>query len=94
MADVRGGLFTELTDLRVVIDVYRRALQRAYVQQLILAMDGGASAGDMPALSRAELVEIAALIKRAERGVDGPAESAHLALIKAEIDIALFPNGH
>jgi hypothetical protein len=34
LADVRGGVFTELTAGSVVVDPYRRALQRSYVNAM------------------------------------------------------------
>lgn len=40
LADVRHGIWTELSDRRVSIDVYRRNLQRAYLDQLDAKING------------------------------------------------------
>ncbi len=40
LADVRHGIWTELSDRTVVIDVYRRNLQRAYLDQLDAKING------------------------------------------------------
>ncbi|HEY5086103.1 MAG TPA: zinc-dependent metalloprotease, partial [Gemmatimonadaceae bacterium] len=40
LADVRHGIWSELADRKVAIDVYRRNLQRAYLDQLDAKING------------------------------------------------------
>ncbi|MDQ2889245.1 MAG: zinc-dependent metalloprotease [Gemmatimonadota bacterium] len=45
LADLRRGIWTELTDREVTIDVYRRNLQRAYLDQLDQKLNGSHNDG-------------------------------------------------
>jgi len=81
--DLREGLFSELTAGEPV-NLYRRNLQRAYVDRLGGFLVEPASGSDLPALARAELTKIGELA-----GGAGGADSmtaAHLADLSARAE--------
>ena len=90
--DLRAGLFQELTAQPLEINLYRRNLQRAYVDLLAANVKSPANNSDLPAYSRAELGEILALIRKSE-DVAGlkPVVRAHLRELKSRISRALDP---
>ena len=60
---IRDGLFEELKQPQVTIDVYRRNLQRAYVALLAGALKDPAVSSDLPGFARAELAAIRELVR-------------------------------
>jgi len=104
--DVRGAVWTELQGARSV-DIYRRNLQRAYVDQMAGLMTppepttAGAFGGgtvdptqsDIAAFARGELVELDAQIGRALPRVQDRATRLHLQDVQARIDAVLNPRG-
>jgi hypothetical protein len=94
LADVRKGIWSELDGESVAIDLYRRNLQRAYVEHLSAFVNNPAPASDLPALARNEL---RALEKRiSELGEDKIADgttAAHLQDTRARIEQTLDPRG-
>lgn len=103
IADVRSGVFGELTSGSVKIDVYRRALQQNYVDLLKGKLNWTAPTGlpagvtvtppsrDVRALARAELRALDAQLVSAA-GKAGNAETkAHLQDLHQSIDDALNP---
>ncbi len=63
LADLRGGVFSEITSNRPV-DLYRRNMQRSYVDHLGQSLIKPRADSDMPTLARAELQEMAELFSK------------------------------
>ena len=71
------------------MDIYRRNLQRTYVDHLASLIATPAANSDLPALARAELVAIGDMVSK-KTGVGANAvTSAHLADLAARIEHAL-----
>jgi Met-zincin/Domain of unknown function (DUF5117)/Domain of unknown function (DUF5118) len=62
--DLHAGIWTELADDSAEIDLYRRNLQRAFVEILIGALDPPRTHSDLTALARGELVRTLGEINR------------------------------
>jgi hypothetical protein len=90
-SDLREGLFRELNDKPVDIDLYRRNLQRAFIDRLAGDIKNPPDNSDLPALARAELESIRAQILKAEVSDPKPVVLMHLKDLKARINIALDP---
>lgn len=89
MADMRRGVFAEYIDGQGTPSLYRRNLQRQYVERLAGTLEDPATGSDMPALARAELIEI-----RNALGNAGDATArAHAADLRARITRALEEDG-
>lgn len=87
--DVRAGLFSELDDRAVEVNVYRRNIQRAYVDALAGQVSAAAADSDAAALARLNLATLRTTIdERAGRARDDTTR-AHLADLAARIDKAL-----
>ena len=83
MGDLREGLFAGRDDL------YRRNLQRAYVDQLGRALYNPTDGSDLPALARVELEAIAKMMRSGSRG--SAIDRAHRADLAARVERALDP---
>ena len=92
MDDLTGGIFGELKDSNVTIDLYRRNLQRTYVSRLISAVQQDSPSTDMPALSRGSLVKILGDIAGVNGNAKDETTKMHLADLKARIGQALEPH--
>lgn len=94
LADVRKGVWSEIAEDAVKIDLFRRNLQRAHVDHLASFLRGEQAISDLPSLVRRELMALQQAITRvkAEQIADD-VTSAHLADIMWQIDIALDPRG-
>ncbi|HEX4120484.1 MAG TPA: zinc-dependent metalloprotease [Verrucomicrobiae bacterium] len=90
-ADLRGGIFHELTGNPVSIDLYRRNLQRAYIDMLASNLKNPAANSDLPAYSRAELEAIRASIRKTDGVRIEPVSEIHLKDLTARISRALDP---
>ena len=86
MVDLRDGLFEEFGSSEPV-DLYRRNLQRAYVEHLASFLAKPADGSDMPALARAELIAIDEMVDG--RGGSDATRKAHVIDLKARIERAL-----
>jgi hypothetical protein len=94
MADVRNGVWSELAAPQVQIDVYRRNLQRAYLELLNTKLNGtGAAAAtdDARALARAELQALSVTINAAMPKAGDRLTRAHLADARDRIAKSLDP---
>jgi hypothetical protein len=87
--DLRNGLFRELSAKPVDIDLYRRNLQRSYVDLLAGDIKAPAANSDLPAYAREELESIRDLIKKTDTAGVKPAVQAHLKDLSARITKAL-----
>ncbi len=87
--DLRNGLFRELSAKPLDIDLYRRNLQRSYVDMLAADIKTPAANSDLPAYARQELESIRDLIKKTDTAVAKPAVQAHVKDLTARITKAL-----
>jgi hypothetical protein len=92
--DLHAGLWSELKATPIEIDLYRRNLQRAYVDLLAGFLDNPSDDSDLPALARTELEGLSREILRILNDVNiqkSPIARAHLEDIKTRADHALDP---
>ena len=96
MDDLHGGIWSELEKSPIDIDLYRRNLQRTYVDLLASQLDDPSADSDVPALARGELEKT---LKEVKGIVDGnkettPVARLHLEDIRTRIEHALdaIPN--
>ncbi|MFO0958330.1 MAG: zinc-dependent metalloprotease [Isosphaeraceae bacterium] len=89
--DLSNGIFGELKDGSVGVDLYRRNLQRAFVEILDNAVkqDSPSASSDLPALSRGALRKILEGINTASGKEKDEMTKLHLADLKARIVDAL-----
>ena len=90
LEDLRTGIFSDLSKETVSINLYRRNLQRAYVDKLAANLTKPASNSDLPALARSELAEIRVIVHGAIEKNNGVSK-AHLMDLAARIALALDP---
>ena len=80
--DVDAVIWTELKEEKP-IDLYRRNLQRSYVEALIsLSKKSGKEYRDAAPLAKNKLTEIHALIKKSKRKIDDPMSQYHLKFLE------------
>jgi hypothetical protein len=91
--DLRNGLFRELGVNPVDIDLYRRNLQRSYIEMLAGDIKTPVAASDLPAYAREELESIRELIRKIDTAGAKPVVQAHLKDLTARITKALDPRG-
>ncbi|MEE8154929.1 MAG: zinc-dependent metalloprotease [Phycisphaerales bacterium] len=90
LADLRYGVYSELNDRPMDIDIYRRNLQRTYVEMLGSLIENPSANSDLPALARAELVALGASIESCDsEAADNAIVTAHLRDLSARIEAAL-----
>ena len=91
-ADLRTGLFRELAPGGpVVIDLYRRNLQRTYVDLLADQVRNPVASSDLPALARHELSALRTRLESFRGSGGNPVVEAHLRDLVARIVKALDP---
>ncbi len=94
MSDLHEGIWGELAKPAAVeIDLYRRNLQRAYVDLLAATLDNPSTDSDLPALARAELERV---LKETSARLSAVTDSSsiaqvHLKDIKTRVEHALDP---
>ena len=93
LADIRAGIWGELKQEPVKIDLYRRNLQRAHVEHLASFVEERSASSDVSSLARAELQVILELIDGAVGQVEAQAAVAHLADLRARVQVVLDPRG-
>jgi hypothetical protein len=107
LADLRGGIWTELTQANPVVDVYRRNLQRAYVEAAdrtinppatsasatgaVAAQAAALQASDARALLRGELIELRRAVRTALDRTSDGMTRLHLRDLDLEIERILDP---
>ena len=100
--DLTNGVFGELKDSTVETDLYRRNLQRTYVEKLVAAVQDETPTTDLPAIARGALVKILRDLLPLVSEPNGrsgsqigrmqdEATTLHLADLKARISQALEP---
>jgi hypothetical protein len=88
-ANLRTGIWSELEQDRVTIDLYRRNLQRSHVNVLVGLLGSGAGS-DLAAVSRHELEALREQISKKLEGADSLSK-LHLEAVLAEITRAFDP---
>ena len=93
LRDLSRGIWSELSQEPVAIDLYRRNLQRAHVEVLADQLGSEFPDSDLPSLSRGELVALGdALANHLRRSAIGDEETRlHLADLEARIRQVLDP---
>lgn len=92
LADVREGIFGEMSQPRVKIDAYRRNLQRGYLELVSQRLNGPARAtDDQRPMLRGELQTIATNAKAAELKAVDRETKLHLEDLRSEITKILDP---
>jgi hypothetical protein len=89
--DLHAGVWGDIKTESREIDLYRRNLQRAFVEMLIADLEPPRTNSDLTALARAELVRTLAEINNAGLGSKESITKAHLEDIRARIVQALEP---
>jgi len=108
LGDLRHGLFAETAALHPVTDVYRRNLQRAFVEQMNRLINTplepqlppgfpaqfapAPRPADARADARAELVALDAQLRAADLKTRDADTKAHFADLRARIDVILHPD--
>ncbi|MDA1191956.1 MAG: zinc-dependent metalloprotease, partial [Candidatus Poribacteria bacterium] len=92
LADLRDAVWGELNGEAVVIDPYRRQLQRAHVENLGGKVNGGGRS-DLPAFARGELRRIDQAAETALGRAQDDATRLHLEDIRERIEAVLEPSG-
>ena len=105
MSDLRKGIFSELKT-NAPIDVYRRNLQKLYVNNLIEALDNDGkktamglnrrpvkySETDIPSIARGQLIELKSQLKLGAASSTDRMSKFHLQDLVSKIDMALNPS--
>lgn len=89
MDDMRQGIFSELQGRGNGVSLYRRNLQRSYVDLLANVLDDPASDSDFPAVARGELEQIETLLRGAAAAQDDAMVKMHVNDLRARIAEAL-----
>ncbi len=90
--DLAKGIFAELEGSPVAVDLYRRNLQRAFVEVLADRLDPTTPASDLPALARSTLVRLLDRVEKVlEQGRADAVTQAHLEDLADRIRTALDP---
>lgn len=92
LADLRNGVFNELSARNPRIDLYRRNLQRAYVDILTTRLASGQISAESRALIRGNLADLASRLDAVTPSVTDTATRYHLADLRLEIRKILEPN--
>ena len=88
--DLQSGIFSELNAAEPEIDIYRRNLQRAYVEQLITFITPKSATGnDLQAMSRGKLLELEQILKKQVKKKRNNTEHYHFVDLAESIRIAL-----
>jgi len=90
LTDLRNGLYSELAGEQIEVDVYRRNLQRTYIDMLGKMIENPSASSDLPALARAELEAIKSAIASSDSNAAvNEVVKAHLVDLTARIEAAL-----
>ena len=90
LADLRYGIYSELNESPMDVDLYRRNLQRTYIDMLGSLIEDPSANSDLPALARAELVALGSSLENCDsEAADNETVRAHLQDLHARIKAAL-----
>ena len=91
LTELREGIWSELAGEQFEFELYRRNLQRAYIEILTDQIDKKDASTDLPALSRGQLVGLLQRILRRGGSAGDSITWMHLADLRARIQQALDP---
>ena len=91
LADLHTGIWGELDAETVTVDLYRRNLQRTFVELVGNHANRTDTASDLPALARAELKRLLSAVSRALSKTKDDVTRAHLEDVASRIDRILEP---
>jgi hypothetical protein len=92
MRDVSGGIFKEVVAAEPTdVDLYRRNLQRAYIDYLGSQLGTSSSTSEIPALARGELQSLLAALDKTKDKKLTDETRLHVDDLKARIKQALEP---
>jgi hypothetical protein len=86
MDETRKGVWTELTHRNVNVDLFRRNLQRSYIEVVENRLNASNLSGESRAMFRGNLMQVSRDIDRAMGRVQNEVTRMHLQDIKKEID--------
>ncbi len=89
--DLRAGIWSELKGENVNIDLYRRNLQRSFLEMMTNQVNRDSASSDLPALARSELRSLLAEVSGVDTSKVGDLTRTYLDDIKARITQALEP---
>jgi hypothetical protein len=92
LGDLRKGIFSELSASTITIDLYRRNLQRTYVDVMIARMSATGVSGETRSLVRGNLRDLSRSIDGSMGRAREDATRYHLEDLKAVLTAALDPN--
>jgi hypothetical protein len=92
LTDLRAGIWAELAKPGTEISVYRRNVQRAYLDQLDARLNGAGSSGEVQALVKGELRALDQQIEKALPGFTDELTRRHLTDCREEIAASLNPH--
>ena len=85
LLDLNDGLFSELKQARPVVDLYRRDLQRSYVNLLMAKFSSTDGPSEFLVALRSGLGDLAGKLDRAMKKVNNPQTQAYLKDLRAAI---------
>lgn len=91
-ADIRRGIWGELSGSSVRIDVFRRNLQRAHLAALNNVINGQGRGSDARPVLRGELIELDRLVRGSIARAADPVTRLHLEDLRLEIEGILDPS--
>ena len=86
MSETRKGVWSELTHRNVNVDLYRRNLQRSYIEVVENRLNADGLSGEARAMFRGNLVQVSTDIERAMSRAQNETTRMHLQDIKKEIE--------
>ena len=89
--DLRAGIWSELKGDNVNIDLYRRNLQRSFLEMMTAQVNRDSASSDLPALARSELRSLLAEVGGVDTSKVGELTRMYLDDAKARITQALEP---
>lgn len=92
LADVRNGVFSELNGRNPRIDLYRRNLQRAYVEIMAARLASGEISAETRSLIRGNLTDLAARLDAVTASTTDTATRYHLQDLRLEVRKVLEPS--
>jgi signal transduction histidine kinase len=91
LTDLRAGVWSELAKPGTAISIYRRNLQRAYLDQMDARLNGQGSSAEVRSLVRGELKALDRQLQAAQAGVTDELTRRHLADCRDELKTILDP---